>query len=401
MIRVAASPTAAPDAAAREVLRLEDVSMRFGDITALRDANLAVMGGTILGIIGPSGAGKTTMIRVLTGALKPTTGRARVLGQDPRHFTRGAREQIGYMPQQFTLYPDLTARENVDFVASLFGMLWVRRWRRTREVLEIVDLWDARKRRASDLSGGMQRRLELACALVHDPQLYFLDEPTAGIDPLLRGRIWEELHRLKDAGRTLLVTTQYINEAEECDHVALIAEGALIALAPPEELRRMASGGDIIEVETAAPFDPASLKSDLEIKGLERVGPTVFRAVVEDAGAALPDVVDAARSSGAEVVASREYRISFDEVFALLVDRHRRAQEAAAPGESVGDGDSSPPPPSRTADQTPGPAGAPSEPDEPSGAAPPIAAATESSVDDATAAREGLATVAGRRENDR
>ena len=158
-----------------------------------------------------------------------------MLGEDPRRFRRRTRERIGYMPQQFTLYPDLTARENVDFVASLFGILWRTRHRRTREVLQLVDLWDARGRRAGRLSGGMQRRLELACALVHDPDLLFLDEPTAGIDPILRVKIWEELHRLRDDGRTLLVTTQYVNEAEECDTVALISGGRLIALADPDE----------------------------------------------------------------------------------------------------------------------------------------------------------------------
>ena len=176
----------------------------------------------------------------------------RVLGEEPRRFRRQTRERIGYMPQSFTLYPDLTVRENVDFVASLFGMLWRSRRRRTREVLELVDLWDVRGRRAGRLSGGMQRRLELAGALVHDPALLFLDEPTAGIDPLLRGRVWDELHRLRDEGRTLLVTTQYVNEAESCDQVALIAGGRLIALATPAELRRLAAGGDVIEIETAA-----------------------------------------------------------------------------------------------------------------------------------------------------
>ena len=186
---------------------------------------------TSSGLIGPSGAGKTTTIRVLTGALVPTNGKVSVLGEEPRHFRRQTRERIGYMPQSFTLYPDLTVRENVDFVASLFGMLVPRGTDQAGP--ELVDLWDVRSRRAGRLSGGMQRRLELACALVHDPALLFLDEPTAGIDPLLRARIWTELHRLRDAGRTLIVTTQYVNEAESCDRVALISDGRLLALATP------------------------------------------------------------------------------------------------------------------------------------------------------------------------
>ena len=188
------------------------------------------------------------------------------------------------MPQSFTLYPDLTVRENVDFVASLFGMLWRSRRRRTREVLELVDLWDVRGRRAGRLSGGMQRRLELAGALVHDPALLFLDEPTAGIDPLLRGRVWDELHRLRDEGRTLLVTTQYLNEAESCDQVALIAMGRLIALATPAELRRLAAGGDVIEIETAARFDGMALAELPFVRHVRQDGPQHLTLTVDDGG---------------------------------------------------------------------------------------------------------------------
>ena len=214
-----ADPVPDPDAA----VVISGVTKRFGDDMAVDGISMTVRSGTILGIIGPSGSGKTTTIRLLTGALAPTDGEVRVLGEDPRTFHRRTRERIGYMPQQFTLYPDLTARENVDFVASLFGMLWRRRYRRTREVLQLVDLWQVRGRRAGRLSGGMQRRLELATALVHEPDLMFLDEPTAGIDPILRASIWEELHRLRDGGGTLLVTTQYVNEAEACDRDMVLA----------------------------------------------------------------------------------------------------------------------------------------------------------------------------------
>ncbi|HEY8847455.1 MAG TPA: ATP-binding cassette domain-containing protein, partial [Candidatus Limnocylindrales bacterium] len=148
---------------------MRGVSRSFDDRRVVDRIDLTVPRGTILGIIGPSGAGKTTTIRMLTGALTPTNGDVRVLGVEPRRFRRRDREQVGYMPQQFALYEELTAGENIDFVASLFGMLWRRRRRRVQEVLKTVDLWDARKRQAGKLSGGMQRRLELACALVHEP----------------------------------------------------------------------------------------------------------------------------------------------------------------------------------------------------------------------------------------
>jgi ABC-2 type transport system ATP-binding protein len=305
---------------------IDGVTKRFGDDTAVDRISLTVRKGTILGIIGPSGSGKTTTIRLLTGALAPTEGQVRVLGEDPRMFLRQTRERIGYMPQQFTLYPDLTARENVDFVASLFGILWRTRYRRTREVLQLVELWDVRGRRAGRLSGGMQRRLELASALVHDPDLMFLDEPTAGIDPILRSKVWAELHRLREDGRTLLVTTQYVNEAEECDTVALISGGRLIALADPEQLRREAMGGDIVEIRTNDGFDSAGLSDLPMVRSIDRHGPNEVRVTVDDASTAMPEVVDAITRGGGDVASANEARPSFDEVFAILVERDRLAR---------------------------------------------------------------------------
>jgi ABC-2 type transport system ATP-binding protein len=304
-----------------DVVFARGVSRAFDDRKVVRDIDLVVKRGTILGVIGPSGSGKTTTIRMITGALRPTTGEISVLGERPTSFRRSTRERIGYMPQLFTLYPDLSGRENVDFVASLFGLLWPRRRRRVKEVLKLLDLWDARNRRASQLSGGMQRRLELACALVHDPVLLILDEPTAGIDPLLRGTVWDELHRLRDEGRTLLVTTQYVNEAEECDQVALIVNGRLIAVAPPEDLRRTALGGDAIEIETAELFDGTALDNMPGVHHVQQIGPRELRLRVEDAATGLPAVVDAVGEAGGDVVSARELRLSFDEIFAELVAR--------------------------------------------------------------------------------
>jgi len=311
-------------------IEMRAVRRTFGPVVAIEGISLTVPPGTMLGIIGPSGSGKTTTIRVITGAIGPDQGAVRVLGEDPRRFRRATRERIGYMPQLFVLYPDLTTRENVEFIASTFGLLWRRRGKRVRQVLELVDLWDARDRRASDLSGGMQRRLELACALVHEPSLLILDEPTAGIDPVLRQQVWQELERLRETGVTIVVTTQYVTEAEYCDGVALISEGELIAYAPPDEVRRQALGGEVIEVVTRRPFDVTVLPRLEGIIEIRQTGPRELLVITDDAARAGPSIVDAVDSAGGDVEASREYRPSFDEVFTALVTRHTEQRAIAA-----------------------------------------------------------------------
>jgi ABC-2 type transport system ATP-binding protein len=325
--------TQTPPAPYPAALDVQHVTRRFGSLVAVDDISFRVpFNETILGIIGPSGSGKTTLVRMLTGALRPTNGQVRVLGEDPALFRRATRERIGYLPQLFSLYPELTVKENVNFVASLFGMLWRRRRSRVKKVLELVALTDVRNRRAGRLSGGMQRRLELACALVNEPALLVLDEPTAGIDPLLRVTIWDELRRLRNDGRILLVTTQVVAEAERCDAVALVADGRLIALAPPTDLRRMATGGDVIEIELAQPIDPGILFKIPNVRHVTQDSPLHVRVTVDDAGLASPAVVDAISSIGGDVRSVRETRPSFDEVFAVLVTRHRQQQDQGTTG---------------------------------------------------------------------
>ncbi|MFN2483906.1 MAG: ATP-binding cassette domain-containing protein [Candidatus Limnocylindria bacterium] len=301
---------------------MRDVTRRFNGVTAVAHLSLDVPEATIVGLIGPSGSGKTTVVRMLTGTLRPTAGAIRVLGEDPRRFRRRTRERVGYVPQLFVLYPDLSVAENLSFVASLFGVLWWRKRRRIREVLELVELWDVRHRRASDLSGGMQRRLVLASALVHEPKVLFVDEPTAGIDPILRQTIWDELRRLRDSGHTLLVTTQYVGEAEYCDTVALLSQGQLIAYAEPDEMRRSVVGGEALLVETARVVEPETLTPVGGVTAVEQTGPRTLVVRAEDASKTGPDIVEAIARAGNEVVAMSEHRPSFDDVFAALVARH-------------------------------------------------------------------------------
>jgi ABC-2 type transport system ATP-binding protein len=308
---------------------MEHVTRRFGDIVAVNDASLDVPAGTILGLIGPSGSGKTTMVRMLTGTLAPSEGDLRVLGERPVDFRRETRERIGYMPQQFVLYPHLTASENVAFCATLFGLFWWRRRRRVREVLELTQLTEAKDRLAKDLSGGMQRRLALASALVHEPEVLFVDEPTAGLDPLLRQTVWEEFRRLRDAGRTLFVTTQTVTDAEHCDHVALLVRGTIVALDEPEALRHAAFGGEVVEVRTRGPADARIVKGLPGIVSVHQAASDRLVVVAEDAGAATPRITDALAASGARVLTAEKYEPTFDDAFVELVERANAAREGA------------------------------------------------------------------------
>lgn len=302
---------------------VRDVTRRYGNVVAVRNLSLAVYPGTILGLIGPSGSGKTTVVRMLAGILAPSAGSLTVMGVEPRRFRRRHRERIAYMPQLFSLYPDLTVKENVGFVSAMFGTPWWKRGRLLRRALEVVELWDVRHRRASDLSGGMQRRLELACAIVHDPAVLFVDEPTAGIDPILRKSIWDELRRLRDAGRTLLVTTQYVGEAEYCDQVALLAAGELVALGEPEELRRRTYGGDLLRVRATDRVTPELLADVPGITSVRQIDQYTLVAVTAEAGTASPRIIERLNERGVGVHSIEEYQPSFDDVFTELVARDR------------------------------------------------------------------------------
>ncbi len=230
------------------IIEARNLTKRFGKEQVLKGLDLAVEEGEIFGLIGPSGSGKSTFLRTLTGYLSPSEGEVEVFGRAPTAFSAEERRRVGFMPQSFVLYGQLSVLQNLNFVAGLYGLGFGERRRRVREALEFVELWEHRRKAASNVSGGMQRRLQLAAAIVHEPELLFVDEPTASLDPILRRRFWEEFRQLREAGRTLFVTTQYVGEAELCDRVGLLAGGKLVAVGTPEELRRRAFGGELVEV---------------------------------------------------------------------------------------------------------------------------------------------------------
>ncbi len=226
-----------------DAVRTEKLTKKFGDIVAVDDLDLTVNRGEIYGFLGPNGAGKTTTIRMLCGILEPTSGGGRVLGYDIAGEAEQIKRRIGYMSQRFSLYEDLTVAENVDFYASIYGLVGPVKKERTEEVFETAGLEGRTGQLAGTLSGGQKQRLALGCALVHRPELLFLDEPTAGVDPVSRRDFWGLLYELAAAGTTILVTTHYMDEAEHCNRLGFIYGGKLIAEGNPDALKAGAAAG--------------------------------------------------------------------------------------------------------------------------------------------------------------
>jgi ABC-2 type transport system ATP-binding protein len=228
------------------------LTRRFGELEAVRDLSLAVTHGQIFGFLGPNGAGKTTTIKMLCGLIAPTSGSATVAGYAVEREREQIKRATGYMAQTFSLYPDLTVEENFRFFAGAYGLHGQAATRRMHVLFEQIELEDLRRTEAGRLSGGMKQRLALACALVHDPRLVFLDEPTAGVDPANRQRVWDFLYALCEGGTSLFVTTHYLDEAERCHAVGFMLDGRLIGHGEPRVLREQLRGRLIgVEVRRA------------------------------------------------------------------------------------------------------------------------------------------------------
>ncbi len=316
------------DQPAHNAIEARDVTLMFAENAGVFDQTYTLAEGAILGMIGPSGCGKTTTVRLALGLYRPQRGSVRVLGADPAAFTTRHRARIGYIPQQFVLYPNLNVVENAEFIASLYGMRTGQIRKRLNELLEFVDLADARNRLGRQLSGGMQRRLMLVGALMHNPELLFADEPTAGIDPVLRSRFWQYFRTLRDDGHTLFITTQIVSEAMYCDYVAVMRQGRLLALDTPHNLKRRALGGEIIHLTLANPAHLASAVGTLRryrhVKEVRYVPGTdrELHVTVDDAGDWLPEVLNVLENpDGPNIVveSAEELALTFDDVFVRII----------------------------------------------------------------------------------
>lgn len=251
----------------KEVIKVNNLTRHFGDFVAVDHVNFEVNEGEVVGYLGPNGSGKTTTIRMLLGLLKPTEGEATVLGFDAFSQTEEVRKRAGYMSQKFAIYDDLTVQENLIFYGGVYGITDKARIKRT---IELVGLIGHESTLTRSLSAGWRQRLALGIALVHEPKLLFLDEPTSGVDPTARRAFWDLIYELAETGVTILVTTHYMDEAEYCERVGIMRDGKLLAMDTPSNLKRDIISGDVWEV-FAEPLE-VGLEVLPQIEGVLRVG---------------------------------------------------------------------------------------------------------------------------------
>jgi len=311
----------------------EHLVRRFGNFTAVSDVSFRVEKGEIFGFLGPNGSGKTTVIKMLTGLLPLSGGSAMVEGIDVRADSEGVRERIGYMSQNFSLYYDLTVEENLQFYGKIYSLEPARLKRRMEEIVQINGLGPYLKRLSSQLSGGWKQRLALGCAMLHEPKLLFLDEPTAGIDPVARRQLWDLLFELSGHGITFFVTTHYMDEAERCSHVAYIYYGKLIADGTPDSLRELpdVQPHGTMRIEIIAPEVTRALRLARHIPGIRSA--TIFgqsiHALVEE-HFDLDVLRNQLRKEGINVTEIRPLAPSLEDVFVELTYKHQSLLEAAS-----------------------------------------------------------------------
>ena len=302
----------------------KQLTKRFGMRLAVDHIDLTVRQGEVYGFLGPNGAGKSTTIRMLCGILDPTEGEGTVLGYDIRTDPEKIKEKIGYMSQRFSLYEDLTVQENLEFYASIYGVPRTQ-WRaRIERMIRMADLVGREKDLAATLSGGWKQRLALGCCIVHTPQLIFLDEPTAGVDPVSRRNFWDLIYRLAEEGITILVTTHYMDEAEHCDTLGFIYKGRILVQGSPAEIKATQLQGQVWEVDCSVPGRGFEVLERMEkVEEVVRYG-RLLHLIGAKEGLSEARVTDALEKAGIQVRRVEEVPPSVEDIFVSFVGLDER-----------------------------------------------------------------------------
>lgn len=309
------------------VVEARQLSRRFGRFVAVDRVSLQVERGEIFGFLGPNGAGKSTTIRMLCGILRPSSGTAAVGGYDVVRQPDRVKEQIGYMSQRFSLYPDLTVAENIRFYGGIYGLGPARRRERGSWAVEMAGLKGRENRLTGELAGGWKQRLALGCAILHEPPILFLDEPTSGVDPISRRQFWDLIYHLREGGTTVFVTTHFLDEAEHCDRLVLIYQGRIIALGRPAELKRTALKGTVLDIACAT-ADRATqvLRQEAWARQVALFGASVH-ALVDAPDEGMRQAREALGRAGIQVSRIAAIEPSLEDVFIHLVEAADREAE--------------------------------------------------------------------------
>ncbi len=306
-------------------VEIENLVKSFGAFTAVDRVTLRVEKGEIFGFLGPNGAGKSTTIRMLCGLLTPTSGRATVNGFDVATQAEQIRRSIGYMSQKFSLYDDLTVEENIDFFNGIYGVPRERRAERKDYVLRMAGIAERRRSRTATLSGGWKQRLALGCAILHNPPVLFLDEPTSGVDPIARGEFWRLIREMSAEGQTIFVSTHYMDEAEYCNRLALMYRGKVIALGPPAELKAGLATHSLFQLDSTQPLE--TMRALEGLPGISDVA--VFggglHVTVDDPAAAEPRIRRALTDRAIEIKRLEKIVPSMEDVFVAMIEAEERS----------------------------------------------------------------------------
>jgi len=320
------------------IIQTENLTRKFGNLVAVDHLNLQIKRGEIFGLVGPDGAGKTTTIRMLAAIMDPSEGQATVAGFDTVKQAEAIKHRIGYMAQQFNLYGDLSVQENLDFFADIFGVRGRERKERIAQLLQFARLTEFTDRRAAHLSGGMKKKLALACSLIHRPEILYLDEPTTGVDPVSRREFWDILSDLHIEGVTIFVSTPYMDEAERCSRVGLMYRGQLIVCDTPDRVKGLVEG-DLIEVRPVAEEEGIGLirRAEAAVAPLPGVLEVqtygdLLHIFVDDAARRIPQVREALTAQGIRPEGLRQTHARMEEAFISLIRRQQETRREEEDG---------------------------------------------------------------------